>query len=297
MRKYLFIFFLPIATLVKAQTVLEEQFQFNFLALNPAMTGARENFSLNGMFGNQFNGTLRPQQVYQLFSMDGTIQQGKGGLGLQAYNSNVRGFDNAGAKLSYAYREQFRNGLTLSAGANAGFIYQPLLLGTQGSRQMNPYLGLGGLVSAKQFYLGVSRPVLLISDGVYNTKKPFYTMIGGSLGEPENVMLNVTGTVESNKGEKTNVYITAKVWFIEQVGLGFLFRSETHIGRKVNKIIPMAEFQIGESFRLGGSYDFKPLAYPSTASQEIFQQRGIFQLYLRYEFLGEYGSSSRMKYY
>ena len=162
---------------------------------------------------------------------------------------------------------------------------------------MNPYLGLGGMVSAKQFYLGISRPVLLISDGAYNTKKPFYTMVGGSVGVPENVMLNVTGTVESNKGEKTNVYITAKVWLKEQVGLGLLFRSETHVGTKVNKVIPMAEFQIGESFRLGGSYDFKPLAYPSTASQEIFQQRGIFQLYLRYEFLGEYGSSSRMKYY
>ncbi|UTA67247.1 PorP/SprF family type IX secretion system membrane protein [Emticicia sp. 21SJ11W-3] len=297
MRKYLFLMLLPMATMVRAQSILEEQFQFNFLALNPAMTGARETFSLNGMFGNQFNGTLRPQQVYQLFSMDGVIQQGKGGLGLQAYNSNVSGFDNAGAKLSYAYREQFRNGLTVSVGANAGFIYQPVILSGTGVKQMFPYLGLGGMLATKQFFVGLSKPVLLINDGLYNSKQPVYTMIGASVGEPENVMLNISGTLETSKGEKPGVFLTAKVWMNEQIGLGLLYRAETHMGRKVNKIVPMAEFQLGESFRLGGSYDFRPLAYSGSASQEIFQQRGIFQLYIRYEFLGEYGSCSRMKYY
>ncbi|RFS18316.1 PorP/SprF family type IX secretion system membrane protein [Emticicia sp. C21] len=297
MRKYLLLLLLPITTLVKAQTVLEDQFQFNFLALNPAMTGARESFSLNGMFGNQFNGTLRPQQVYQLFSMDGPIQEGRGGLGLQAYNSNIAGFNNAGAKVSYAYRQKFGDVFTVALGADAGFIYQPTIVTGQGIKQMFPYAGLGGLFSTNQFFLSVSKPVLFINDGLFNSKKPLYTMLGFSLGEMENVMLNMSGTLETNKGASANFFITAKAWFKQKAGFGIIYRSEAPFGTKINKIVPMVEFQLGESFRLGGSYDFKPMAYPNSSSQGAFQQRGIFQLYLRYDFIRDGDSNNRMKYY
>jgi len=301
MRKYLLILLLPIATMVKGQTVLEDQFQFNFLALNPAMTGARETFSLNGMFGNQFNGTLRPQQVYQLFSMDGSIQEGRGGLGLQAYNSNIVGFNNAGAKISYAYRQKFGDVFSVALGADAGFIYQPTILSGVGLKQMFPYAGLGGLFATDQFFVSVSKPVLFISDsGPFNSKKPLYTMIGFSLGDVENMMLNLSGTMESNKDAKANFFITAKVWFKQKAGFGIIYRSENSLGGsgKINKAVPMVEFQLGESFRLGGSYDFKPLAYPNNASTGAFQQRGIFQLYLRYEFIrDDMNTNNRMKYY
>lgn len=298
MRKYLvLLLLLPIATVVKAQTILEDQFQFNFLALNPAMTGARETFSLNGMFGNQFNGTLRPQQIYQLFSMDGSIQEGRGGLGLQAYNSNIAGFNNAGAKVSYAYRQKFGELFSVALGANAGFIYQPTIVTGQGLKQMFPYAGLGGLFSTDQFFLSVSKPVLFISDGLFNSKKPLYTMLGFSLGELENVMLNVSGMLESNKGAKSNFFITAKAWFKQKAGFGIVYRSESPFGQKINKVVPMVEFQLGDNFRVGGSYDFKPFAYPTSSSVGSFQQRGIFQLYLRYEFLRDDSNNNRLKYY
>lgn len=297
MRKYLLLLLLPITTLVKAQSVLEDQFQFNFLALNPAMTGARESFSLNGMFGNQFNGTLRPQQIYQLFSMDGPIQEGRGGLGLQAYNSNIAGFNNAGAKVSYAYRQKFGDVFTLALGADAGFIYQPTIVTGQGIKQMFPYAGLGGLFTTDQFFLSVSKPVLFISDGLFSSKKPLYTMLGFSLGEMENIMFNVSGTVEANKGRPLNFFITAKAWFKQKAGFGIMYRSELLLETKINKIVPMVEFQLGDSFRLGGSYDFKPLAYSNSSSQSNFQQRGIFQLYLRYDFLRDGDSNNRLKYY
>jgi hypothetical protein len=115
----------------------------------------------------------------------------------------------------------------------------------------------------------------------------------------ENVMLNMSGMLEANKGTPASFFITAKAWFKQKAGFGIVYRSESPFGSKVNKIIPMVEFQLGESFRLGGSYDFKPLAYPNSSSQSTFQQRGIFQLYLRYEFLrdGDSNSTNRMKYY
>ena len=122
-------------------------------------------------------------------------------------------------------------------------------------------------------------------------------MIGFSLGETENIMFNVSGLLESNKDTKANFFLTAKAWFKQKAGFGILYRSESQFGQKVNKVVPMVEFQLGDSFRVGGSYDFKPLAYPTSSSAPSFQQRGIFQLYLRYEFLRDDSSNSRMKYY
>jgi len=127
MKKHFLAAFMAFSSLANAQTLLEDQFQFNFLALNPAFAGARETFSMNAMLGNQFNVTLRPQQIYQLFSTDGAIQQGRGGLGLQAFNSNIVGFNNSGVKVSYAYRKQIGDLFSVGLGADAGFSYQPTL--------------------------------------------------------------------------------------------------------------------------------------------------------------------------
>jgi type IX secretion system PorP/SprF family membrane protein len=299
MRKYIFLLLLPIATVVKAQTALEDQFQFNFLALNPAMTGARDNFSLNAMLGNRFAGTIRPQQVYQLFSMDGPTNEGRGGLGLQAYNSNIDGFSNAGAKISYAYRQKFGDAFTLALGVDGGFIYQPLITST-GRKQLFPYAGLGGLLSTERFFFSISKPSLITgkSQPLF-MKKPLYTMVGISLGEIEGTMLNVSGMLEANKNAKANFFITAKVWIKKSVGVGVIYRSETDpLGSKQNKVIPMAEFQFTNSFRLGASYDANPYVYANTGSSGSNSRRGgVLQLFFRYEFIRDNSSDSRLKYY
>ncbi len=299
MKKYLFLLLLPIATLVKAQTALEDQFQFNFLALNPAMTGARDNFSLNAMLGNRFAGSIRPQQIYQLFSMDGPVNQGRGGLGLQAYNSNINGFNNAGAKISYAYRHKFGDVFTLALGVDGGFIYQPVIT-SSGTKQLFPYAGLGGLLTTEKFFLSISKPSLITSKTQpFYTKKPLYTMVGASFGEIENVMMNVSGMLESNKGAKANFFISAKVWIKKSVGLGILYRSESNpVGVKENKIIPMAEFQFTNSFRLGASFDANPFSYEtSTGTGSDDRRGGVLQLFFRYEFIRDDNADSRLKYY
>ncbi len=299
MRKYLFLLFLPIATVVKAQTALEDQFQFNFLALNPAMTGARDNFSLNAMLGNRFAGTIRPQQIYQLFSMDGPVNEGRGGLGLQAYNSNIDGFNNAGAKLSYAYRQKFGDVFTLALGVDGGFIYQPVITST-GAKQLFPYAGLGGLLTTEKFFFSLSKPSLITGKSQpFYTKKPLYTMVGFSLGEIESTMMNVSGMLETNANAKANFFISAKVWIKKSVGLGILYRSESNpLGAKENKIIPMAEFQFTNSFRLGASYDANPFTYATTSgSAGTIRRGGVLQLYFRYEFIRDDSGDSRLKYY
>jgi hypothetical protein len=59
----------------------------------------------------------------------------------------------------------------------------------------------------------------------------------------------------------------------------------------------MAEIQLSEAIRLGASYDSKPATYQNTSSQNSFQQRGILQVYLRYEGKQDDRSTNRLKYY
>ncbi|AFK02159.1 putative membrane protein [Emticicia oligotrophica DSM 17448] len=300
MKKYLFIALMALTSFVQAQTLLEDQFHFNFLALNPAFAGAKGAFGMNAMLGNQFNGTIRPQQIYQLFSTDGLIQQGNGGLALQAYNSNIAGFNNSGVKVDYAYRKQFGDLFSAAIGADAGFIYQPTLISGLGIKQMYPYAGVGGLLSAKHFYVSLSKPVLFINDeGLFNSKKPFYSMLGLSLGEYDGIMFNTSALIESNKGVGNNFYLTGKAWFARKFGLGIVYRSQEllNFNSRVNKIIPMAEYQVSDAIRLGASYDAKPINYYIGTASSNFQQRGILQIYFRYEGRGDERNENRLKYY
>lgn len=298
MKRYILIAFLAVAHLAQSQTILEDQFHFNFLALNPAFAGAKDVFSLNAMLGNQFNGTLKPQQIYQLFSTDGAIQQGRGGLALQAYNSNITGFNNSGVKVAYAYRKQIGDLFSVGLGADAGFIYQPTIIAGLGLKQMFPYAGLGGVLNAERFFLSLSKPVLFINnEGLFNSKKPFYSMLGISFGEMEGTMLNLSALVETNKAVGNSFYLNGKAWFGQKFGLGASYRSQEISGLRVNKVIPMAEIQISDAIRLGASYDFKPATYRSTTSQSNYQQRGILQVYFRYEGNQDSRSTNRLKYY
>lgn len=298
MKKYIVFFLLTVSMSTQAQTILEDQFHFNFLALNPAFAGAKDVFSLNAMLGNQFNGTLKPQQIYQLFSTDGAIQQGRGGLALQAYNSNITGFNNSGVKVAYAYRKQIGDLFSVGLGADAGFIYQPTIIAGLGLKQMFPYAGLGGVLNAERFFLSLSKPVLFINDeGLFNSKKPFYSMLGISFGEMEGTMLNLSALVETNKAVGNSFYLNGKAWFGQKFALGASYRSQEVSGLRVNKVIPMAEIQISDAIRLGASYDFKPATYRSTNSQSNFQQNGILQVYFRYEGNQDDRSTNRLKYY
>ena len=298
MKKHLLVILLIITQIAQAQTILEDQFQFNFLALNPAMAGARETFSLNAMLGNQFNGSLKPQQIYQLFSADGAIQQGRGGLALQAFNSNISGLNNSGVKAAYAYRKKFGELFTFGIGADAGFIYQPTILAGLGLKQMYSYAGLGGLITAERFFLGLSKPVLFMnSEGLYNSKKPFYTQLGISLGDYKSTMLNLSALIETNKSVGNNFYLNAKAWFNQKFGLGVSYRSQEVNGARTGKVVPMAELQISEAIRLGLSYDPKPATYSTGTTQGNFKQNGILQLYFRYEGRQDTRSTNRLKFY
>lgn len=302
MKKSIFtISILLFSKILVGQTILEDQFQFNHLALNPALTGAKDVFSLNAGMGSQFNGTIRPQPIYQIFSTDGVLGNGgKHGIGLQAFNSNAAGFNNSGVKASYAYKYRLGELATISAGVNGGMVYQPIISNSGGVGQLLTYAGWGALMTTERFFLSVSKPVAFMKDdGFYGIKKPFYGMVGFSLGDYFNSMFNFSALFENNKSSAGNVYLTGKYWFGRKLGIGASYRSQIINGGRENKIIPMLEYQFSTPFRLGLSYDPKPYR-AFQQSNSTYQQRGVLLLFVRYEFIRDDTDERevyRMKYY
>ncbi len=91
------------------------------MAVNPAFTGVRGNFGVTGLLGQQFNGTIYPNQVSQVIVLDGKVgQQQKSAIGFQGFRSTVTGFTNSGLSLTYARHINLDN-VQLNVGMNFGF--------------------------------------------------------------------------------------------------------------------------------------------------------------------------------
>jgi type IX secretion system PorP/SprF family membrane protein len=283
--------------IIFAQSILEDQFQFNYSVLNPALMGANENFSLNAGMGSQFNGSIRPQPIYQLFSIDGLLgKNGNHGVGLQAYNGNNSG--EKGAKISYAYRYRVGDLFTIAAGLSGGVVYQSVISNSGSIGQVLSYTGGGALLTANKFFVSISKPVAFTkNESFLGIRKPFYTMGGYSFGDYYNTMFNVSFLYEKNESAPTNYYLTGKFWLGRKLGLGLSYRSQNIFGTREKKIVPMAEYHFSSPFRLSLAYDPKPYRFYQ-ASNQAYEQRGVLLIFIRYDFMKDNEDTEyRMRYY
>lgn len=268
---------------VYAQSLLQGQYQFNYLSMNPAFAGSKGVFGMTAMLGNQFNGTPRPLQVSQIFSTDGVVGE-KSGLGLQAFNGTAGNIRNLGLDVSYAYRMEITEQTKFSVGFDGGFVVQPNVLTTATSRY-KPYFGTGILLQNEGYFLSISKPYLLANaETAAYIGKPFISMLGISFGDMERTALNTSAALGINKYGGNYWHLNGKAWFSKRFGLGISLR---HIGtdgfKDANtKMIYQLEYQPSTTLRIGLSYDPKPMIGSYVpASQQI--NNGILQLMFRFE--------------
>lgn len=278
-------------TFVSAQTVQQEQYQFNQLALNPAFAGAKGNFNLTALLGNQFNGSFRPQQLSQILSIDGAIRNGKGGLGIQAFNDRSNFYPNSlGLTTQYAHRINIGELFSVAVGLQGGFINQNINF----VNTFKFYYGGGVLLQTNSFFLGFSQPVIGHQNPVFFVKnKPFYTSLGMSFGDAEATMLNMSAMLIS--GDAKGFHANGKAWFKQKFGIGASFRSEN----KKNKVIATAEYQLSPSVRVGASYDSKPFDnyQVNIGTGQTLQARPVIQLLFRYELLQNEQVNNRLRFF
>ena len=280
-RKLLTLFLIISSFFAFSQTALVNQYHFNYLAFNPALAGENAPFTLKGMLGNQFNGTTRFNQVNQVLVLDGQLYN-KAGLAFQGYRSNVGNIISTG--LGFSYSRGFEMGdLKLKVGANSGIFIQPNMLSLSVNQQVSPYLGVGVFASYKGVFLGVSNPMLVASNRIFE-QKPYYINLGYLYESESALSFNANTLVYFDPNiQKNNIDFNLKASYNKRLGVGASYRMNKIYSYydKPNVLIPFAEYKVSKYMWLGLSYNSNTVALAGTGASSI-KSTGVFQFLIKY---------------
>lgn len=270
-----------LARLSSAQIGLLNQYHFNYLAINPALAGENSPFTIKAILGNQFNGSIRFNEVNQVLVLDGQLFN-KTGLSFQGYRSNTGNVISTGFGFSYAKGYEIGE-VKLKVGANAGIFIQPNLLASNLTQRVLPHGGLGVLGSYKGVFLGVSNPMLLASRMI-NEQKPLLVNVG-YIFENESIFgFNANVLFYKDFMTKRQSYdLNLKGTLNDRFGLGFSYRANTVFltTAATPSLIPFAEYKATKSMSFALSYDSNPPTF-TTVNAPNLALGGIFQFMMKY---------------
>jgi type IX secretion system PorP/SprF family membrane protein len=272
-------------------------YPFMPLVVNPAYAGSREVVNITGVFRKRplfnLNGVSGATQQY--ISIDSPIAQGRMGLGFQAFNGN-QSFANLNGVVSgnlgfygdVAYKITLPHDGRLSLGAQLGVTQVPLILqtGSGGGSDSNfkESIGIGVYYRTDDLYAGVSYQNLTASSGTYS-KPVFFT--AGYLYEISadlKLKAGILGRYYTNPNvtEKLALDYNATLWIKERFGIGVWYMN-TGSEFTSKSLLASAEFQLGNQFRFGYSYDFKGNNPVPSSGLNYNDLGGFHQLMIRYE--------------
>ena len=256
------------------------------MALNPAFAGMRGNFGVTGLLGQQFNGTIYPNQVSQVVVLDGKMGQNqRSAIGFQGFRSTVTGFTNNGLSLSYAQYIEVSESIQVNAGLNFGFMVAPNVIGTQDfTQRFVPFGGPGVTVVGPAFFAGIAAPTVIGKSDQFSAPNKNLNIQGGyKLGNDDNIAANVSFYAGFPLDARSHTFtgFSAKVWLGSKIGLGASWRS-LYAAETASKLIPSLELRVSESSTVGLSYDGKPLLFEGI-NDSFRNPNGVFQLVYRYD--------------
>lgn len=187
------------------------QYLVNPLAINPAATGIRENFHFNAVLRRQFVAGIQGLPVTQSFAMDGSVANGKVGLGLQGLNDRVS--VNAAVFGSTSYIIKLSEYQKLSIGALGGINVLPSRTAINIGGGINKALasaGVGIYYQDELFFGGISMPEILKqsygynnTSGLLNYQRPIFAQLGLTMELSED--LNVVPSILITKPEQGKI--------------------------------------------------------------------------------------------
>jgi Type IX secretion system membrane protein PorP/SprF len=190
-----------IAHYTQAQREVQySQYLVNPIAINPAATGIRENFYFNAVLRRQFVAGIQGLPVTQSFAMDGSVADGKVGLGLQGLNDRVAVNVAVFGSASYIFKlSEFQK---ISIGALGGINVLP-------SRSLAS-AGVGIYYQDEMFFGGISMPEILKqsygynnTSGLLNYQRPIFLQAGLKMDISEG--LNVAPSILITKPEQGKI--------------------------------------------------------------------------------------------
>lgn len=269
--------------------VLYEQYLQNPMSINPGFTGARESFNMTAMFRRKWF-TIPNSPSSQTFAGDGTVANGKIGIGFQALNDQTSYYTTTAFIGSFAYHLGINDTWKLGLGGQGGINVLPVFDTGNSSYSTNRALasfGVGAWLRSDDFYFGVSKPEILSQhfgsqqiSSYY--RRPLYVSVGGSLDLSEDVMLLPSLLLVQEKDYNLRADVGGRFWFSEKVGIGATYRfggGSKFVGGNINYVQLSAEAQIGQNVRLGYFYSTRQIEQIYTTTNG---PKGIHELMLKF---------------
>ena len=264
------------------------QYIFNGLYINPAYAGYKEDLYFNSFVRSQWTGLEGAPTTFSV-AADGSVKDGKVGLGILLQRDAIGAQSNTAAYGNYAYRIQIgeQENSRLAFGIGFGFIQT----GIDGTK-LNP-------VQANDTYVPVGNESVILPDarlGIYYSNDHFF--VGASV---DNLLAEHIHTAETSAllvpvpvpheyfttgalfnvgydmkfkpsilikdapGAPTSMDINAFMLLNERLWLGATYRTAVDIYNKPNlqpgllkssAMVGMVEFFINENFRVGYAFDY-----------------------------------------
>jgi type IX secretion system PorP/SprF family membrane protein len=264
----LFFLLLATASAFAQQDALFSQYRFNKLVINPAYAGTRDVMAFDLLNRYQWVGIEGAPRTIT-FSGQTPLRNPHVGLGFYLYSDAYGPTTNQGFMGTYAYRIKLQNGM-LAFGLQVGFSYiridwdkfiaedPDIKLQGQERNKIKPDGSFGIFYSTKRFYGGISSTQLMqneygmtIRNGMSSYSKlmrHFYAMAGYAFPINEEVVFRPSALIKYVNNAPLQVDIDASFLFNNVFWLGVAYRSK-------ETVIFLTEFNIGNSLRVGYSFD------------------------------------------
>lgn len=266
--------------------VLYSQYLVNPLSINPAYAGSRESFHLTALLRRKWIG-VRGAPLTQSVSADGTVANGRVGLGFQALNDRMGLFQTTGAYGSVAYRFNLPALAKLAVGVQGGVSVLPLYdYATASSiNRAIPSFGVGVYYQSDRFFGGISVPELtgqaldLSGRFLYQSVRPVMVQAGVPLDVGENAVLIPSVLVSKIADRPLGFDLNARLWLHEQIGFGVSYRQNSPGLISTNYLQALAEYQLTKAIRL--SYLFYSKT-PESPGASLYFQQSVHEIALRF---------------
>jgi len=249
------------------QQILQSQYMFNGLAINPAYAGSHESLSLTSLYRTQWAGFQEGAPTSFSFSGHMPINRTRIALGAMAFSESLGDKNQQGIQLAYAYRIPLDDGI-LSMGLQAGVINTTL------NRNYNlfhpddpnfptgeisafmPTFGAGLYYSSDNLVLGFSIPNL----GIYNNGTNAEEVV--SIEEIRHYMFSAGYIVDLNNDLKLKPTLLAR--YREGQGIEFDVNTTLVINetfwfgasyRHLNSLNFLTQVQLTNQLQFGYAYD------------------------------------------
>lgn len=269
---------------VKGQHVpLQSQYMFNGVALNPALTGSEEAFSIVGSFRAQWVG-IEGAPMTQSVTAHAPLKKMNSSVGVQIYADQIGVDRNTGVFLSYAYQLRFeRSKLSLGMAGGVNFLrsyFSRLQVNDPNDNQLMldsplgimPDFSLGAHYFTDRYFVSFSVPMFLTHDYdgskfiMSNDFNNYNVMLGGGavFDLQSGTRLKPSLLAKYHAGANMQFDINMMVLLNEAIDVGLSYRTQEAI---VGLIEYRASDQLGVMYSFG--FPLNPLGQYTYGSHEV----------------------------